>query len=108
MCDTSHQPFHVYSFAALGLLFVDLLHGGTIALGIIHGAYYTEEEKTRQLNAASGLAETCATMFHQQKSGLSPEFVRFGDGGMTNGVDYYILPPETVETKMERSWMANI
>ena len=68
MCDTSHQPFHVYSFAALGLLFVDLLHGGTIALGIIHGAYCTEEE-TRQLNAASGFAEICATMFHQQKSG---------------------------------------
>ena len=72
--------------------------GGTLALGIMHGAYYTEEEKARQMNAAAELGETCATMFHQQKSGLSPEFVRFGDGGMMNGVDYYILRPETVET----------
>ena len=72
--------------------------GGTIALGLIHGAYFNEEQKSRQMDAASGLAETCANMFHRQAAGVSPEFVRFNDGGMSNGVDYYILRPETVET----------
>ncbi|ETO11996.1 hypothetical protein RFI_25381, partial [Reticulomyxa filosa] len=34
----------------------------------------------------------------QQKSGLSPEFMRYSEGEPYNGVDFYILRPETLET----------
>ena len=39
-------------------------------------------------------------MFHRQKSGIAPEYVRFNNAGMQTGVDFCILRPETVESMM--------
>jgi len=72
--------------------------GGTIALGLIHEAYFDDKQREIWLSMSTNLAETCYHMFHDQQSGLSPEFVRFSEGGMSNGIDFYILRPETIET----------
>ena len=75
--------------------------GGTMALAYLHQAGFTQNQNKHFLEVAEGLGETCYQMFIKQKSGVSPEFVRFNEGsGMVNGQDYYILRPETVETLM--------
>eukprot|EP01083_Nonionella_stella_P032757 89633_1 len=74
--------------------------GGMLALGYLHGAGYTEEMNRKHLKMGEALGETCYQMFVRQKAGVSPEYVRFTDSGMQNGVDFYILRPETVETMM--------
>eukprot|EP01083_Nonionella_stella_P180976 646885_1 len=68
--------------------------GGMLALGYLHGAGYTEEMNRKHLKMGEALGETCYQMFVRQKAGVSPEYVRFTDGGMQNGVDFYILRPE--------------
>eukprot|EP00486_Rosalina_sp_Unknown_P013068 CAMPEP_0201584634 /NCGR_PEP_ID=MMETSP0190_2-20130828/113121_1 /ASSEMBLY_ACC=CAM_ASM_000263 /TAXON_ID=37353 /ORGANISM="Rosalina sp." /LENGTH=599 /DNA_ID=CAMNT_0048029001 /DNA_START=45 /DNA_END=1844 /DNA_ORIENTATION=+ len=74
--------------------------GGMLALGSYHKAGYTDEMNAEHLKMGEALGETCYQMFHRQKSGVSPEYVRFNDAGMQTGVDFYILRPETVESMM--------
>ena len=71
-----------------------------LALGAYHKAGYTDEMNAEHLKMGEALGETCYQMFHRQKAGVSPEYVRFNDAGMQIGVDFYILRPETVETMM--------
>lgn len=74
--------------------------GGMLALGSYHGAGYSDEMNAEHLAMAESLGETCYQMFIRQKAGVAPEYVRFTNGGMSAGVDFYILRPETVETMM--------
>ena len=77
--------------------------GGMLALGAYtHPDGLQSTEAQRQLKTGKQLAYTCYQMYARSKSGLSPEFVNFSNGG---GADfakghapYYILRPETAET----------
>jgi hypothetical protein len=63
-------------------------------------SFETNSDFTRMMNTAASLTETCYEMYHQQASGVSPEFVEFPPAGpfdFINGAGYYLLRPETME-----------
>ena len=67
---------------------------GMLALG----AQHLPEVKEEHMALAEKLAHTCYEMYHQQKTGLSPEFVRFANGAMTVGAGHNLLRPEAAES----------
>mmetsp|Transcript_14109 Transcript_14109/g.27850 ORF Transcript_14109/g.27850 Transcript_14109/m.27850 type:complete len:452 (-) Transcript_14109:11-1366(-) len=67
--------------------------GGMFILG---APYSTDPEG--HLKIAKGVGETCFQMYNKMASGLSPENVEFGGGGMRAGAVYNIQRPEAVET----------
>jgi len=71
--------------------------GGLLALGVKEGAV-TGKVATLHLRRAKELAYTCHSMYSRMKSGLSPDSVKFSNGDMKSGDDFYLLRPETVET----------
>lgn len=79
--------------------------GGSLALGA-HKVLDPEknpedaERKEKWMKTAADLTTTCYEMYHQQKSGISPEYVEFMSAGadFVNGPGYYILRPETMES----------
>lgn len=58
------------------------------------------KRKEKWMKAAADLTTTCYEIYHQQRSGVSPENVEFlsGGGDFINGPGYYILRPETMES----------
>lgn len=78
--------------------------GGNLALAaqkILDPEKNPEEGEKREkwIKTAADLTTTCYEMYHQQKSGVSPEYVEFLSSGadFVNGPGYYILRPETME-----------
>jgi len=71
--------------------------GGLLALGVKEGAV-NGEEAALHLRRARELAFTCHSMYSTMNSGLSPDSVKFGNGQMILGDNFYLLRPETVET----------
>ena len=67
---------------------------GTIALG----AQHLPEHRDEHMKLAAGLTETCYQMYARQRTGLAPEFVRFGNSGMEIGAPHNLLRPETIES----------
>ena len=47
---------------------------------------------------AAKLAHTCYRMYADQRTGLAPEFVRFGGGRMLIGAAHNLLRPEAIES----------
>jgi mannosyl-oligosaccharide alpha-1,2-mannosidase len=78
--------------------------GGNLALAaqkVLDPEANPEDRATQDkwMKAAADLVTTCYEMYHQQKSGVSPEYVEFISAGadFVNGPGYYILRPETME-----------
>uniref|UniRef100_A0A7S4T7X4 alpha-1,2-Mannosidase n=1 Tax=Ditylum brightwellii TaxID=49249 RepID=A0A7S4T7X4_9STRA len=75
--------------------------GGALALGAYTDPQGLESERAqRDLKSAKALAYTCYQMYARSKTGIAPEYVRFGNDNDYNvgHAHYYILRPETVET----------
>ncbi|KAL7547199.1 hypothetical protein ACHAWF_010525 [Thalassiosira exigua] len=76
--------------------------GGNLALGAYtHPDGLESVNAQRQLRTGKQLAYTCYQMYASSKSGLSPEFVKFGsskDDFSKGNSPYYILRPEASET----------
>jgi len=69
---------------------------GTLALG----AQHLPEHHDEHMRIAKALASTCYQMYARQKTGLSPEFVRFPGGGQINNdarATHNLLRPEAIE-----------
>ncbi|KAF9453575.1 glycoside hydrolase family 47 protein [Macrolepiota fuliginosa MF-IS2] len=98
---------------------------GLLALGVLSlstssatdSASYTERDKRLHLWAASGLAETCWILYHDQKSGLGPDEVRmvdFASGSNTQGNGFHTGPGdgsnygEAREKEKEGLWVTQV
>jgi len=66
---------------------------GMLALG----AQHIPEVRDEHMALAEKLVETCYKMYANQRTGLAPEFVRFGANGMSVGAGHNLLRPEAIE-----------
>jgi len=75
---------------------------GVLALGAHTDPLGPDSNRAkRDLAVAKSLMYTCREMYHQQRSGISPEYVEFPEGrDMTVGATapFYILRPEAAES----------
>jgi hypothetical protein len=67
---------------------------GMLALGAQHIPSVHDEH----MDLAAKLAQTCYRMYSEQRTGLAPEFVRFGGGRMLIGAAHNLLRPEAIES----------
>lgn len=74
--------------------------GGALALGAYTDPKgFDSPRAQRDLKTAKALTYTCYQMYAKMKTGIAPEFVRFGgkDDLSISSAPFYILRPETVE-----------
>ncbi|PRP81686.1 mannosyl-oligosaccharide 1,2-alpha-mannosidase IA-like isoform 2 [Planoprotostelium fungivorum] len=92
-----------------GLLYIAELINGNILDKMDHlvcfaagmfGLGAEGERRSADMEVAAGLTETCYQMYRRQKTGISPEIVRFSEQNDMYVPDstHYILRPETVES----------